>query len=313
MGRPLHKKYFGNRNVGTAGTTTDDKIGGGAVATFTVATGGTYQARPTATVASFFPGGVTATGTTTLEVESAVVTAGGGAGADNYTTGDVVTVTTASGVATFTVTADGDGIVTAAAPLARGTFAGVLATGAQATTTVGTGVGCTLTLTYRVKSIQVGTTGSGHKVGSTVTITGANTGSAATATVATIAVDTGLIGSATNQENAIIIRAKIDAEATVRIGDIVKQSSARRYKVKTGDGTAVCKLVADDTPATFQAYIQATDANGNTYYVTKLTSHRALLTQWTQNGEATWLFASGTTAPWTFTSTANGRVIIENA
>jgi hypothetical protein len=310
MGRPLNKKYFGNRNVGTAGTTTDDKIGGGAVATFTVATGGTYQARPTATVTSFFPDGVTATGTTTLEVESAVVTAGGGAGADNYTTGDVVTVTTASGVATFTVTADGDGIVTAAAPLARGTFAGVLATGAQATTTVGAGVGCTLTLTYRVKSIQVGTAGSGHKVGSTVTITGANTGSAATATVATIAADTGVVGSATNQENAIVIRAKIDAEATVRVGDILKQSSARRYKVKTTDGIAVCKLVADDTPATFEAYIVATAANASTYYVTKLTAHRATLVYKSGTNVTT---LDGASVPWSFDAAAGGVVQIENA
>jgi hypothetical protein len=311
MGRPLNKKYFGNRNVGTAGTTTDDKIGGGAVATFTVATGGTYQARPTATVTSFFPGGVTATGTTTLEVASAVVTAGGGAGADNYTTGDVVTVTTASGVATFTVTADGAGVVTAAAPLARGTFAGVLATGAQATTTVGTGVGCTLTLTYRVKSIQVATAGSGHKAGSTVTITGANTGSAATATVATIAADTGVVGSATNQENAIVIRANTD-EAGAKVGDIIKQTNTRSYKVKTADGTAVCKLVADATPALNEAYIVATDNNGNTYYVTKLTARRVTLTR-KSNNESTWLFETDSSAPWTFTTTANGRVIIENA
>jgi hypothetical protein len=318
MGRPLNKKFFGNRNIGTTGTTTDDKIGGGAVATFTVATRGTYQARPTATVTSFFPGGVTATGTTTLEVELAVVTAGGGAGAANYITGDIVTVTTASGVATFTVTADVDGVVTAAAPLSRGTFAGVLATGAQATTTNSVaGAGCTLTLTYRVLSIQVGTAGSGHKVGSTVTITGANTGQAATATVATIAVDTGLVGSATNQENAIVIRAKIDSEATVRIGDIIKQSSARRYKVKTTDGIAICKLVADDTPATFEAYIKATDANGNTYFVMKLTSKLAVLKQWTNN-ETTWLFEDNARAHWTFSSSDDSydeadSVVIENA
>jgi hypothetical protein len=313
MGRPLNKKYFGNRNVGTAGTTADDKIGGGAVATFTVATGGTYQARPTATVTSFFPGGVTATGTTTLEVASAVVTAGGGAGADNYTTGDVVTVTTASGVATFTVTADGDGIVTAAAPLARGTFAGVLATGAQATTTVGTGVGCTLTLTYRVKSIQVGTAGSGHKVGSTVTITGANTGSAATATVATIAADTGVVGSATNQENAIVIHVNTTNEGQA-IGDIVKQVSGRRYKVaNSGDNVRICKLVADDTPGNAEAYIIATDNNGNTYFVTKLTAHRATLSRYTNVNESTWLFATGQSAQWAFGYTTATIVSIENA
>lgn len=315
MGRPLNKKYFGNRNIGTAGTTTDDRIGGGAVATFTVTTGGTYQVRPTASVASFFPNGVLATGTTTLEVASAVVTAAGGESAENYADGDLLTVTTASGTATFTVTANENGEVTVATPLDRGTFAGELATGAQATTTnSGSGAGCTLTLTYRVKSIQVGTTGSGHRAGSAVIITGANTGSAATATVATIVADTGAIGSTTNQENAIVIRAKIDSEATIRDGDIVKQSSARRYKVRTTDGTAVCKLVADATPSEKEAFIKATDDNGNTYFVTKLTTHKALLTQWTNNGgEATWLFATGTTAPWTFTSTANGRVVIENA
>ena len=315
MARSLNKKYFGNRNIGTA-STTDDGIGGGRVATFTVATGGTYQARPTATVTPFFPGGYEASGTTTLEVASAVVTAGGGAGADNYTTGDVVTVTTASGVATFTVTADGDGIVTAAAPLARGTFAGVLATGAQATTTVGTGVGCTLTLTYRVKSIQVVEAGSGygsgHKVGSAVTFVGANTGSAATATVATIAVDTGAVGSLTNQENAIVIHVNTANEGQT-IGDIVKQVSGRRYKVaNNGDFTRVCKLVADDTPGNAEAYIKATDANGNTYFVTKLTAHKALLTQWTNN-ESTWLIASGTTAQWSFAAAAGNRVQIENA
>ena len=330
MGRPLNKKYFGNRNIGTNGNQddgnlsnsqnyADDRIGGGAVATFTVATGGTYQARPTATVTSFFPGGVTAIGTTTLEVASAVVTAGGGAGADNYTTGDVVTVTTASGVATFTVTADGDGIVTAAAPLARGTFAGVLATGAQATTTVGTGVGCTLTLTYRVISIQVVTAGSGHKVGSTVTITGANTGSAATATVATIAADTGLVGSATNQENAIVIRANTSAGGTTAlVGDIIRQVSTRRYKVKTADGIKICQLGTDDTPAPFGAYIKATDNNGNTYFVVKLTAHRARLIQWTQNGANAWLFATETSAHWTFSSDDYSyhplsSVVIENA
>jgi len=311
MGRPLNKKYFGNRNIGAAGTT-DDGIGGGAVATFTVATGGTYQVRPTATVTPFLPDGVTATGTTTLEVASAVVTAGGGAGADNYVTGDILTVTTASGVATFTVTADGAGIVTAAAPLTRGTFAGVLATGAQATTTDSVaGLGCTLTLTYRVKSIQVATAGSGHKVGSTVTITGANTGSAATATVATIAVDTGAVGSSTNQENAIIIRANVDG--TTAIADIIRQVRARGYKVKTTvDGVGVCNLVADDTPAVGKAYMVATDDNGNTYFVTKLTARKASLYRKTQNGANAWLYANGASVKWALDST-NNCVRIENA
>jgi hypothetical protein len=182
--------------------------------------------------------------------------------------------------------------------------AGVLAS------VTGSGTGAKADITMGLLSVTVTEKGSGYTspVDAQVTFSG-GTGAVATATLTT---STGLVGSSTNQENAIIIRAKIDAEATVRIGDIIKQSSARRYKVRTSDGIAICKLVADDTPATFEAYVTATDANGNTYFVTKLTARRATLTQWANN-ESTWLFATGSTAPWSFTSTANGRVIIENA
>jgi hypothetical protein len=195
-----------------------------------------------------------------------------------------------------------------------GQYTAFPSTGAAGTLTSvapATGTGAKADITMGLLAITVTEKGSGYTspVDAQVTFSG-GTGAVATATLTT---STGLVGSATNQENAIVIRAKIDSEATVRIGDIIKQSSARRYKVKTSDGIAICKLVADDTPATAEAYVKATDANGNTYYVTKLTARRATLTQWTQNGEATWLFATGSTAPWTFTSTANGRVIIENA
>jgi len=294
MGRPLNKKYFGNRNIGAAGTT-DDGIGGGAVATFTVATGGTYQVRPTANVAAFFPGGVMSTGTTTLEVASAVVTNGGGSGTDNYVDGDILTVTTASGTATFTVTADVDGIVTAATPLARGTFAGVLATGAQATTTDSVaGLGCTLTLTYRVVSIQVAIAGSGHVVGSTVNFGGGGTG--ATATVATIAADTGAVASSTNQENAIIAYAYVTGGSR-QAADIIKQVSGKRYKVKTATGTMICKLKSSASSAAGEMEIVATDAAGDTYYVTKLTAHKATLTRGTGT-----VYATGVATPWTFST-----------
>ena len=319
MGRPLNKKYFGNRNIGTA-STTDNKIGGEGIASYTLPVQlGSIEVdsdsgQPTLTIpAPQLPGGVQATATVVWEIDTITITASNGSG---YTNGETVTVTGATG-ATATIVVDTDNITTIT-PVLRGSF-----------TTIGTNstnqlVGVTSSandaqaeVRYRVKSITMLEKGSGYTTAPTLSwaagLAGPISGTSPGAPTAVLSTDSGAVGSSTNQENAIIIRAKIDSEATVRIGDIVKQSSARRYKVKTQDGTAVCKLVADDTPATFQAYIQATDANGNTYYVTKLTSHRALLTQWTQNGEATWLFASGTTAPWTFTSTANGRVIIENA
>jgi hypothetical protein len=78
-------------------------------------------------------------------------------------------------------------------------------------------------------------------------------------------------------ENAIVIRAKTTIGGTSQTGDIVKQEASRRYKVTTADGTAFCRLVADDTPAVNEGYIIATSAAGGTYYVIKLTAHRATL------------------------------------
>jgi hypothetical protein len=311
MGRPLHKKYFGNRNTGSASTTADDKIGGEGVASVVLNALGSYTTRPTVTFpAPSLPTGVTALGTVTSEVLSVTTVGGTQTG---YTVGQLVTVNGSDAVlrvATIGGTGGDDALTFDFTGGSRGNFT-TLPSGAQATTSNGAGAGLTVVLAFRAKAVVITEKGSGYTsapAGGSLTFS-----QSVTATSTALTTDSGLVGSATNQENAIIIRAKIDAEATVRIGDIIKQSSARRYKVKTSDGTAVCKLVADDTPATLEAYIKATDANGNTYYVTKLTTHKALLTQWTQNGEATWLFESGTTAPWTFTTTANGRVIIENA
>jgi hypothetical protein len=176
-------------------------------------------------------------------------------------------------------------------------------------TVTGGGSGAKADITMGLLGITVTQRGSGYTAPADAAVTfSGSTGAAATAV---LTIDSGLVGSATNQENAIIIRANTDGEGAA-IGDIIKQSSSRRYKVRTGDGTAVCKLVADNTPATFEAYIQATDDNGNTYFVTKLTAHKATLAQWSNN-ESEWLFTDGASAPWSFTSTADGRVIIENA
>jgi hypothetical protein len=50
--------------------------------------------------------------------------------------------------------------------------------------------------------------------------------------------------------------------------------------------------------------LAATDANGNTYYVVKLTGQRAILVQNVQNGSNAWLFASDTAAKWTLTGSS---------
>jgi len=174
-----------------------------------------------------------------------------------------------------------------------------------------TGAGAKADITMGLLSVIVSQRGSGYTAPADAAVTfSGSTGAAATAVLTT---DSGLVGSATNQENAIIIRAKVDVEASVEIGDIIRQVNARSYKVKTANGIAVCKLVADATPDANQAYITATDNNGNTYFVTKLTAHRVRLTRNTQNGEASWLFENGQGAKWVFGSTTVSTVKIENA
>jgi hypothetical protein len=106
MGRPLNKKYFGNRNIGTTGTA-DNGIGGQGVASVTI--GGTWAdfADATTTVtfaAPTLPGGVTATGTATIVagVVTAVVITEKGSG---YVSAPTVTIADSDGGAETTGTA----------------------------------------------------------------------------------------------------------------------------------------------------------------------------------------------------------------
>jgi hypothetical protein len=93
MGRPLNKKYFGNRNVGTAATT-DNGIGGQGVASVTVAgefSGFTLATTTVTFAAPTLPSGVTATGTATIvagEITAIVITNSG----SGYVSAPAVTV-----------------------------------------------------------------------------------------------------------------------------------------------------------------------------------------------------------------------------
>ena len=222
MGRPLHKKFFGGRNIGSASTALDNGIGGSRVGSVTV---------------------------------------GGVNNSTGYTTGDAVTFS---------------------APQLPG---GVTATG-----TVVAAVGA-------IVSITIVEAGSGYTSVPTVT---AGTGTIGTTTLtAVFQVDSGAVGTATNQENAITVFAFVTGGSR-KVGDIVRQVSSKRYKVRTADGTMICKLTASTASAAGEMDIQATDAAAGTYFVTKLTSHRANLTQGTGV-----VYANNVSHPWTFgTATA---------
>jgi hypothetical protein len=133
MGRPIKKKYFGNTNSpyqnqasgGVTGT------GGESVASVTLNALGAYTVRPTFTfTAPTLPGGVTATGTITSEVES--VTAVGGT-QTGYTVGQLVTVDGTDAVlrvATIGGTGGDDALTFDFTGGSRGTFT-TLTTGAM--------------------------------------------------------------------------------------------------------------------------------------------------------------------------------------
>jgi len=223
MGRPLHKKYFGNRNIGSASVTTDDGIGGQAVASIAVT--GSFSGKTTATPyavtisAPNLPTGVQATATITFSSATA---------------------------GTVTITEGGSGYTSVP----------------TATCTLGGGTG-NPTLT------------------------------------ATLSVDTGAVGSATNEENAITMTAFLTGGSAVTV-DIIKQVSTRRYKVTDGTRTGIVALTSTLADAAGEGSIQATDAAAGTYFVTKLTKNLATLTRGTGT-----VYVEGASVPWTFdTATA---------
>lgn len=319
MGRPLHKKYFGNRNLGSASTTADEGIGGSRVASVTITTPGSYAGGASPTVTFSAPdlagvGAVTATGDVVMEALSAVATAAG----NGYNVGDVLTVTYNGQTATFTVATltggAGSGVATVTV-LDAGSFTATTA-GAKATTVAPAGgTLCTLTITYRVKSITMTEKGSGY---STVADALPTFSAGAAVGAAVLEVDgTGIYEAGTN-ENAITISAFLPTTAATGLisgaggaaaknGDIQAQHGSRRYIVETADGVGIVKLVAA-APAAGEATITAEDSAGGTYYVIKLTAHRATLVP--NTGVQ---FGANESVPWTFgNATLNTTVKIQN-
>lgn len=290
MGRPLTKRFFGNTNEGNTG--------GEGVASVTV--GGTntlYTTRPTITFAApTLPAGTTATGTSNMGLSAAVVNAGGTTG---YLTGDVLTLVggTFTEAATITIVATA-GAVTGVSSVTPGNYTALPGTTAVATTTVDGGDGtATFNLTFLINSITVTTAGSGYATAPAVTVTG----NATLTAVLTAANHNGIIAYAYTNGSA-------------KIADIVKQVGTRHYKVTTADSTVALddRAVLKNGAATAvgEMTIKATDSLGSTYYVTKLTRHRATVRRDTMG--TGWVFADLSIAHWTLEAATATTVQIEN-
>ena len=311
MGRPLNKKFFGNRNVGTA-VAGDNGLGGNQVASVTLGTLGSYTTRPTAAFSApdkTALGGVTATGTVTSEALSAAVTTAGTA----YTVGDLLTLTSAGGSAiAFVATITGGG---ATGPVGTVNFTGtgasrgsfealpgaVFATGATAPNTVGgTGTGAELTVTFRAKAVVITNAGSGYTdaTDAAVAFTQSVTGT-------TVLGTSTLVG---NNENAILMTAFITGGSALPV-DIIRQVSGRRYKVKDGTLTGIVKLKASVATAAGEGSVRLVDSVGGTYFATKITARKATVTRGT--GTA---FATGASVKWNMTAAVlDDSLLIDNA
>ena len=278
MGRPIKSKFFGNRNypydnANTGGTT---GVGGEGVASVTFSNSGTLYSQGTTVTfgAPNVSGGVRATGTPVIDAAGllrgvTITTTGTG-----YTSAPTLTVTTASSVTKASTGTISQSVIYPA-------------------TTTGISVGMKVTGT----GINAGATYVLSVVGSAVNLSAANAGAVTTASSITF-VDAGsaqansvtLFANTTTQDSLAITSYLTTGSSAISGGDIIKQESSRRYLVRNSQGVGQVKLSpgvgATHTLAAGNMHLVATDNGGATYYVIKLTAHKATLVNRTSTSTA---------------------------
>ena len=167
-------------------------------------------------------------------------------------------------------------------------------------------------------TVTVVTPGSGYTSAPTITFNGSVAGGTGSATpVAT------LTSGASLRQNGIKCETQYGSgDAEILTGDIIKQVSTKRYKVQTSQATAIFTLVTNEAKGAGEMSIMATDSDGGTYLVKKLTARHAVLvpTANTHGGSSSAgsQYVSGQVAKWTFGSAVApsgsdiGTVTIQN-
>jgi hypothetical protein len=228
----------------------------------------------------------------------------------------------------FTFTVGGVFSTVTALTLATAGSYEALVTGAQAAV-ANYGAGLTITPTYGALSVTITNSGSGYTAAPTIAGY-TNQGGVTVATVV-LTTDSGSVGTVTNRENAIVAYAYISG-SLVEV-DIQRQVSGTRYRVnKSGDtsreGTRLARLRSDavadgaygnTTAEGAEMNIVASDSDGGTYLVKKLTNHKAVLvpkaisrlgssagTQFPLNADG-----SAKNVAWTFNSTSGTKVLAD--
>lgn len=305
MGRPIQKKYFGNTNV--------PAIGGEGVASISVATVGsfvvndTYRNFPLLNIgAPNLPTGVQATADVVFEIDTVTYASGGQTDGD-YVAGLSTSIVGLGGGAVVNIVETTNKVTSVnltggnRGEFRRGDITGAGITTFQVLQAPNAGTDLQINVTFRVKSITIVEAGSGYTAAPILswsghTFTGQTTPSGQTPTLTSV------------KQNAITMTGRVVAGGTVAL-DVIKQTGSRRYRVTDGTNAGVVKLVGAAVAAAGEAQIVATDSAGGTYYVTKITAHRAVVTPGTGTQ-----FTAGTSVPWTFgTATQDVSVKIPNA
>jgi len=340
MGRPLNKKYFGNRNIGSTSTTADNGIGGEGVASVSQPGGGvgsfvvsdTYRNFPTLTAsAPTLPGGVTALLSPVFEIATVTFASGGQTNAD-YVAGLSTSITGLGGGAIVNITEVASKVTAVDVTTAgtnRGEFRRGDITGAGLTTVQilqapNAGTDLQINITFRVKRIEVTTAGSGYSAAPALTW-GGHTFTGQTAP--SLNVVTLSTANASNDSLSFVSYLTTGSSA-VSGGDIIKQESSRRYLVRNSQGVGQVRLSfgygVNHTLQAGNMHLIATDVGGATYYVTKLTARKATLVSRTNTSTALVTLTTDTTnstwpvgqAKWTTgaanTSTTGPVVTIAN-
>lgn len=151
-------------------------------------------------------------------------------------------------------------------------------------------------------TVSVVSAGAGYTIAPTITFNGSIAGGTGSATpIATLT---------TTVFDVIECTAYVSGGSSAVSGDIQEQVASKKYRVVTAQGTSPCKLVTTSTLAAGEMFISATDVNGSTYFVKKLTSRRAILVQRTVNGS--FAFETNTAAGWSLDAASAGVVEIDN-
>lgn len=168
--------------------------------------------------------------------------------------------------------------------------------------------------------INITNSGSGYTSLPTITVVDSDDSETLNLTSGAGGVTVALTSGASARQNSITVTAYIPASgaagyisgaggSSAVTGDIIRQVGSNKYVVQTAQGIGRVTLVTS-APGAGEARIAATDSAGETYWVTKLTAHRARLTQNSGGGGS--LYATGDTAPWSFDPAAGSVVQIAN-